>query len=247
MSYSSPYESPASPSGYASDGEIRKVSVDPIGLLKRGKELLGDQYWVFLLITWLAVIIGSMVPFGIVLGPLMVGVHLCMKEREQGKQVELGTMFSGFDRFVDAFVAVLLQMVISFVLMIPAVIVIGIGVAILAAFGENGNEITAGIGVIGIVILVPLIVIVALLSYMPSVFCFQLIADRGVTGLQAVALSFKAAWKNLLGLIFFQIVVGIISALLSLLCFFPVIFFFPIAMAAMFVLYRDIFPVQQGM
>ena len=246
MSYSSPYESPVSPSGYVSDGEIRKVPIDPIGLLKRGKELLGEQYWVFLLITWLAVIIGSMVPFGIVLGPLMVGVYLCMKEREQGKQVELGTMFSGFDRFVDAFVAVLLQMVISFVLMIPAAIVIGIGIAILAAVGDNGNEVAAGIGVLGIVILIPLIMIVALLSYMPSVFCFQLIADRGMTGLQAVALSFKAAWKNLFGLIIFQIVVGVISALLSLLCFFPVIFFFPIVMAAMYVLYRDIFPMQQN-
>lgn len=246
MSYSSPYESPASPSGYVSDGEIRKVPIDPIGTLKRGKELLGEQYWLFLVITWLAVIIGSMVPFGIVLGPLMVGVYLCMKEREQGKQVELGTMFNGFDRFIDALIAMLLQMAISFVLMIPVAIIVGIGVAILTAVGGNGNEMATGIGIVGILILVPVILIVALLAYLPSVFCFQLIADRGVTGLQAITLSFKAAWKNLVGLIVFQIVVGIISALLSILCFVPVIFFFPIVMAAAFVLYRDIFPAQAG-
>lgn len=246
MSYSSPYESPVSPSGYASDGEIRKVPIDPIGLLKRGKELLGDQYWLFLAITWLAVIIGSMVPLGIVMGPLMVGVYLCMKERERGNQVELGTMFSGFDRFIDALVAMLLQMAISFVLIIPLGIIIGIGAAILAAVGDNGNEMAAGIGVAGILILVPVILIVALLAYLPSVFCFQLIADRNVTGLQAITLSFKAAWKNLFGLIIFQLVVGIISALLSILCFVPVIFFFPIVIAAAFVLYRDIFPAQSG-
>ena len=247
MSYSSPYESPASPSGYVSDGDIRKVPIDPIGLLKRGKELLGDQYWLFLAITWLAVIIGSMVPFGIVMGPLMVGVYLCMKEREQGKQVELGTMFNGFDRFVDAFVAVLLQMVISFVLVLPIAIVLGIGASILAAVGNNGNEVAAGIGILGFVVLIPVIFIVALLAYMPSVFCFQLIADRGVTGLQAITLSFKAAWKNLFGLIIFQIVVGIISAVLSMLCFIPVLFFFPIVLAAAFVMYRDIFPPPQSM
>ncbi|MCU0713038.1 MAG: hypothetical protein MUC43_13335 [Pirellula sp.] len=246
MSYSSPYESPASPSGYLSEGEIRKVPIDPIGLLKRGKELLGDQYWLFLAITWLAMIIGSMVPFGIVMGPLMVGVYLCMKEREQGKQVELGTLFTGFDRFIDALIAMLLQIAISFVLIIPVGIIIGIGAAILAAVGDNGNDMAAGIGIVGILVLVPVILIVALLAYLPSVFCFQLIADRGVTGLQAITLSFKAAWKNLFGLIIFQIVVGIISALLSILCFVPVIFFFPIVMAAAFVLYRDIFPAQSG-
>jgi uncharacterized membrane protein len=223
------------------------VPIDPIGLLKRGKELLGDQYWLFLAISWLAVIIGSMVPFGIVMGPLMVGVYLCMREREQGKQVEMGTMFSGFDRFVDAFIAVLLQMVISFVLVLPIAILFGIGVAILGAVGNNGNEMATGIGILGIVVLLPVILIVALLAYMPSVFCFQLIADRGVTGLQAITLSFKAAWKNLFGLIIFQIVVGIISAVLSMLCFIPVLFFFPIVLAAAFVMYRDIFPSPHSM
>jgi uncharacterized membrane protein len=244
MSYSSPYESPASHVGFVNDDEIRKVSIDPIGLLRRGKDLLGDQYWLFLVVCWLAVIIGSMVPFGIVMGPLMVGVYLCLREREQGKPFELGTLFNGFERFIDAFIAVLLQLVIGFVVLIPVIVALIIVAFVIVAAENNATDIAAVAGVVGGIVLVPLIFITVLLAYLPSVFCFQLIADRGVTGLQAIMLSIKAAWKNLFGLILFQIVVGIISAILSMLCFFPVVFFFPIAVSAAFVLYRDIFQPQ---
>ena len=48
------------------DPEIacRRVSLQPIELLKSAKEMLGEQYWLFVGITFLGAIIGSAVPLG---------------------------------------------------------------------------------------------------------------------------------------------------------------------------------------
>ena len=78
------------------------MSFAPIALYKRSYALLGEQYWLFFGITLVGIFLGSLVPFGILMGPMMVGIYMCFADRERGKQVEFGTLFKGFDQFANS-------------------------------------------------------------------------------------------------------------------------------------------------
>ena len=84
---------PSVPQITADDLEIRKVDVRPIALLKAGKNFLGDRYGLFLGITVVGILIGSVVPLGILLGPMMVGIYLCFLIHERGEKVEFADLF----------------------------------------------------------------------------------------------------------------------------------------------------------
>jgi hypothetical protein len=46
-------------------GSYQKVSVAPLALLKQSLALMGDQYWLFLGITFVGMLIASLAPMGI--------------------------------------------------------------------------------------------------------------------------------------------------------------------------------------
>ncbi len=100
-----------------------KVKVRPIQLLQRSFEMIRGEYWLFLGITFVGLLIGSLVPFGILLGPMMVGIFLCFVQRQQTGRTEFGTLMKGFDQFLDAFVATLIMVAASVAVMIPLLVV----------------------------------------------------------------------------------------------------------------------------
>ncbi len=210
----------------------RSVSIDPIGLLKRSYALMGDQYWLFVGIAFVGVLLGSLVPFGILLGPMMVGIYLCFIDRERGKQVEFGTLFKGFDQFANALIATLIMVGISLVAIVPVGILMMIALVV-----TNGS----GLEVVVFLLFYLLIFVVMILVYVPFLFVFQLIADRGLTGPQALSLSFKAMKANFVGCIGLVFVMAIFSVLASMACYFPVFLLMPISLGALFLAYRDIF------
>jgi hypothetical protein len=53
-----------------------RKAVDPVACIKAGWELVKPQYWLFVGMTFVAFFIGSAVPFGILMGPLMCGIYL---------------------------------------------------------------------------------------------------------------------------------------------------------------------------
>jgi hypothetical protein len=112
MSQFNPYEPTQSRIG-ADPNSPRQVSINPIDLYKRSLALMGDQYWLFVGMTFLAMLIGSVVPFGILMGPMFVGLYLCFKEREEGRRVEFGKLFQGFDEFVNSLIVTLILIVVS--------------------------------------------------------------------------------------------------------------------------------------
>lgn len=61
------------------DEEIvaQKVPLRPIELLKEGRQLVGEQYWLFVGITFVGMLVGNAVPMAILLGPMMCGIYLC--------------------------------------------------------------------------------------------------------------------------------------------------------------------------
>jgi uncharacterized membrane protein len=204
---------------------------------------MGDQYWLFVAMTFLAILIGSVVPFGILMGPMFVGLYLCFKEREEGRRVEFGKLFQGFDEFVNSLVVTLILIAVSLVVIIPCYIIGGIGMfAILGPGQGNGPPQVNPAALLGILFgLVLLISLASLAIYVPFVFAYQLVADRKMGGGQACSMSFKASLKNLVGVLLFIIFTTIVSMLAAMLCYLPAFLVMPISFGALWILYRDVF------
>lgn len=239
---------PYSPTQQVTDqqADIRKVSVQPIQLIRRGHALLGDQYWLFLGITLVAILIGSAVPFGLIMGAMMTGIYLCYIERERGRQVEFATLFKSFDQFVDTLLAWLVMLAVSMAVIIPfmilvfALVMFPIIQSAQTAAANNAPPPQPDFPII-IFVLYPVMIIVNVAITLPFIFVFQLIADRKVKAMEAVKLSFRGVWKNLLGIIWFFVVLMFISMILTLMCYIPALLFMPISFGAMYLLYRDIY------
>ncbi len=231
MSHANPFSPPATSLPPSMDLPPT-VTIDPIGLYKRSYALMGDQYWLFVGITLVGVVIGSLIPFGILLGPMMVGIYLCFMDRERGQKVEFATLFKGFDHFANALIAMLIMIGVAMAAIIPLYILMAV-----AFIATNGS----GMELLILLFFVALIFVVAMLIYLPFLFVFQLVAERGLTGPQAVGLSFKAMKANLVGCVFLLLVMGVFSLLATMACYFPAILLMPISFGALFLAYRDIF------
>src|SRR5678816_1664037 len=71
--------------------------VQPMACLRGGYDLVRSQYWLFVGMALVAIIVGSVVPFGILMGPMMCGLYLAMFRKHRGESVEFGILFKGFD------------------------------------------------------------------------------------------------------------------------------------------------------
>ncbi len=229
----------------ANEFGIKKVQIRPIELIKRSHALLGDQYWLFFGISLLAILVGSAVPMGIIMGAMMVGIYLCFIHREQGIRVELSTLFKGFDYFLESFLAMLVLLGVSLAVVLPFMIIAFVMVFMMSmdnmGNGQQGPaQMRPGI-LIGFVVMYPLMIMASLLATLPFIFVFQLIVDRNLKAMTAVRLSIKGVRKNMFGVIWFYLVLMFVSMLLALMCYVPAILFMPVSFGAMYLLYRDIY------
>ena len=91
--------------------EFSRKAVEPVACIKAGWSLIRNQYWLFVGLSVVGVLIGSVVPFGILMGPMMCGIYLVLLEHMRGRPIEFGMLFKGFDYFVESLIATLLQFV----------------------------------------------------------------------------------------------------------------------------------------
>src|SRR6516162_3705074 len=103
--------------------EFTRGAIRPFQCLSDGWQLIKDRYWLFLGITVVGVLIGSLAPLGILMGPCMCGIHYCMIRQQEGKSVEFGMLFKGFDYFVQSLIATLIMLIPMMILIIPFYIV----------------------------------------------------------------------------------------------------------------------------
>lgn len=247
MSDPNPYAPTRSTVEYDEAG-IRAVEIRPLQLMKRGYDLIADEYWLFLAITFFGLTLASVTPLGLLTGPMMVGIFLCYAECEQGQRVDFTTLFRGFEYLVESVLAWLILLVAGMIVMIPLLAVIGIILwTWLTATAPGGNAPAARFPW-ELVAIYPLIGIANFAIMLPMLFVFPLIGDREVSSWQAVKMSCLGLVKNLLGVILFVFVLSFISILLTLMCYLPGVLFLPIMFGAVFVLYQDIYqPSEIGM
>jgi uncharacterized membrane protein len=222
--------------------EFRRNVVQPVECIKAGWDLIRNQYWLFVGISAVGFIIGSFVPLGILMGPMMCGIYLSLFQCRRGRPVEFGTLFKGFDYFVDSLIATLLHMIPMVVIFVPSYIIFYIGFFLVLS--QRGGEPDAGtmLGFFGIFAIFWLVLIVILIVVSVAfTFAYPLIVDRRLTGLDAVKLSIKAAMANFWRLLGLLLLTGLLSFVGVLFCYVGIFLVLPISFAAIAMAYEQVF------
>jgi len=222
--------------------DFRVGVIRPIECFQEGWELIKDQYWLFFGITIVGMLIGGLVPFGIILGAMICGVYYCLFQKAAGQRVSFDGLFKGFEYFGPS-------LIVTLFLMVPAVILwtlvyIPILIIQISATNRRGGVdpdilfpmlIGTGIGVFVIGIILACI-------HALIMFAYPLIVERRLSGIAAFKLSARAVFANLggvVGLILCEFALGLIGYLILCVGLYLV---FPIMFAGVFVAYRKVFP-----
>jgi uncharacterized membrane protein len=197
-------------------------------------------------------LIAGLVPMAVMQGPMMCGIFLCYRQQGRGEPVVFETLFKGFDRFLESFIAALLMMAASLVFVLPLVfglVFSGLALGFFAAAGASGGSHGAEGAAMGLVILLAvvgflLIMLASVLINLLFCFTFPLIADRGLSGLEAVKLSLRAAWANLWGLLGLGLAVFALSLVGLCFCYIGAFFVMPITFGVHWIAYERVFGLQ---
>jgi uncharacterized membrane protein len=219
--------------------DFRTGTVAPMECLKEGWETIKDQYWLFLGLTVVTMLIGGAVPI-VLVGPMMCGLYLCIFTRMRGEAVDFGLLFKGFDYFMQGLIAAAIQTLPVFVLVV-------IGDIFFFAFTftvlpHTHGEPPPAIFWLGLVIFVLIMMIVSLIVHSVFMFSYPLIVDRKLSGWDAVKTSYRAALQNLGGVVGLILLNAGLSILGVLACYVGVFLVMPVSFASYAAAYRRVFP-----
>ncbi len=225
--------------------DFRSGVIKPVECIKEGWALIKDQYWLFFGISLVGILVGGVVPI-VLLGPMMVGIFLCLLQRLRNEPIEFGLLFKGFDQFVPGLVVTVLKMIPIFILLIPYYIFVIVMMATAMPRGgvetpdQARNFVMSIFGFEMIFFLVIMVVSITIEIFF--MFAYPLVADRKLSGLDAVKISFRAGKANfggILGLMLLNALLGFVGVLC---CFIGVYFYLPVAFASQAVAFRRVFP-----
>lgn len=216
-------------------GQIKAIEV-----YKEAWAIMKPEFWPIFGIVIIGMLVGGIIPI-IVMGPMMIGVFMCLLDKADGNPASFDKLFKGFDQWASGLVIALIIMVPVFVF----IIVVYIPMIMMSIYGHqmSQDELLPFIG--GVLLLELVLGIVMTLLHSLLIFAFPLIADKRIGGVAAAKLSARAAWANkggIAGLFGVGIVVVIIGY--ALLCV-GVYLALPVIMMATTVAYRKVFPSEQ--
>ena len=229
--------------------EFRRGVVAPLECIREGWELIREQYWPFLLVSFVGGTLGGVFPI-LLIGPMTVGIFLSLQKLQRDLPVDFWTLFKGFKWFVPSLVVSVLKMILTLIVivivLIPYYILLFRMMAVMIPNGQNPSPEESQQFLwlfIGFEIIFLLLVIsVGLLMEIFFMLAYPLLADHRMSGMAAVKLSLRAGKANaggILGLLMLNVLFGIVGLLC---CIVGVCFYLPIAFASQAVAYRRIFP-----
>jgi hypothetical protein len=213
-------------------GQIHAVEI-----YKESWAVLKPEFWPIFGIVIIGMLVGSVVPI-VVMGPMMIGVFMCLLDKADGKPASFDKLFKGFDQWGAG-------LVIALIIMVPVfafIIIVYIPMIMMSIYGHrlSQDELLPFIG--GVLLLELLLGIVMTILHSLLIFAFPLIADKRIGGFAAAKLSAKAAWANKGGIAgLFGVGILVILAGYALLCV-GVYLALPVIMMATTVAYRKVFP-----
>jgi hypothetical protein len=229
---------------------FRRKAVEPVECIKGGWDLIKNQYWLFVGMTVVGILIGSAVPLGILLGPMMCGLYLTFFKARRREPIEFAMLFKGFDFFGPSLVATLLHIIPIIAIVLPAYLLfyVSMFVSMAAAQGSGGDPnpaaflgVMAGFGFFWIVVLIVVVII-----SIGFTFAYPLIVDRKLQGFDAVKLSFRAALANFWRLLGMMLLTSLMSIAGVLACYVGMFLVMPIAYAAIAKAYEQVFGLYDG-
>jgi len=229
---------------------FRRKVVEPTRCISDAWAMVKDQYWLFVGMCAVGLLIGGAVPLGILTGPMMCGLYMSFFAKRRRQPFEFSTLFKGFDYFGPSLVATLLHMVPILAIVIPAYLlfyvsmIVSMGVA--AQSGDNAAP-AAFMGVMGFFILfwVAMMIIIIFIS-IGFTFAYPLIVDRKLSGLDAIKWSFKAAMANFWRLLGMYLLTGLMAMGGLVLCYVGIFLVFPIMYGAIAIAYERVFGLSEG-
>jgi uncharacterized membrane protein len=227
---------------------FRRGAVEPVECIKAGWELVRDQYWLFVGMCAVAMIVGSAVPLGILMGPMMCGLYLVFFSKRRGLPIEFGMLFKGFDYFGNSVVAALLHVIPIMAIIIPAYIFLYISMiaAVAAGSAADSGPLTGLMFVFVILIFYVVVVGAVIIISIVFMFAYPLIVDRGLPGFEAVKWSFKAGLANFWRLLGLSLLGGLLGLGGALLCYIGILLVFPITLSSIAVAYEQVFGLNEG-
>jgi len=226
--------------------DFRSRVIQPVECLKEGYALIKDQYWLFLGIAVVGLLIGGAVPV-VLIGPMMFGIHLCLLQRMRGGQVEFADLFKGFDYFMPSLIASLIQFVPIIILIIPVYIVMIILFMMMGATQQRGGDPAMALGMMVVMFCIVLVaMVIAVLIQAFFIFMYPLIVDKKLSGLDAVKTSINAAKANMGGVIGLTLLNTVLTFVGVLCCYVGAFAVMPVSMASYAVAYRKVFPETFG-
>ena len=226
---------------------FRRNVVEPMECIKGGVEIIKSQYWLFVGMTLVGILIGSAVPLGILLGPMMCGLYLTFFKARRGEPIEFSMLFKGFDYFGPSLVATLLHIIPIVAIVLPAYLLFYVSIFVsMAAQGNDPNPgamlgVMAMFGVFWLVVVV-IIVIISI----GFTFAYPLIVDRRLQGFDAVKLSFRAALANFWRLLGMTLLTSLLGLVGMLACYVGAFLVMPIGYAAISKAYEQVFGLSDG-
>jgi hypothetical protein len=228
---------------------FRRGVIRPVQCLNEGWRLIKDQYGLFLGITIVGVLIASVVPLGILAGPMICGIYYCLFRHFRGRPVKFEMLFKGFDHFLQSLIATLLMAIPALVILVPAYIILIVSmmanmpapaVAAPGAPPPPPPGLPPGFfAAFGGFYLVMLLVIIVLQIFF--FFTYPLIVDKKMSGVQAVGTSVRAAMGNFGGILGLVLLIFLLNFVGSLACCIGQFFVMPLHYAAIAVAYRQVF------
>jgi hypothetical protein len=223
------------------DTSFNYGAVAPVECLKTGWATIKDQYWLFLGMTLVTMLIGGAVPI-VLIGPMMCGLYMCLLGRMRGESIEFGLLFKGFDYFVPGLIAAAIQTVpVLLIVLVADGFFFSFMFAVVPREGPRSDG-PPPIFFVGVAMFVLVVMIVSLIIQAMFLFAYPLIVDRKLSGWEATKASYNASLKNLggvVGLIFLNAGLSIVGVLC---CYVGVFLVMPVTFAAQAAAFRQVFP-----
>jgi hypothetical protein len=232
--------------------DYRKAAIRPADCLRGGWEVVKDRYWLFVGIVSVGLVIGSLAPLGLFMGPMVCGIYACLLARMRGAEISFRTLFGGFEHFVQSFVATLIQIVPIMAMMVPVnlLLVLLFLKRLMVRMPQPYPRLAEMLGPseMALVVVAATLVIFLLSVFFGTFFMFSypLIVDRRLSGWQSVKLSARASRENFGGAAALMAVTTLVSVVGSLVCYVGGLLVTPVTLAAWAVAYRSVFPADGG-
>jgi uncharacterized membrane protein len=229
---------------------FRRKVVEPTRCIGEAWAMVKDQYWLFVGMCAVGLLIGGAVPLGILTGPMMCGLYMSFFATRRRQPFDFSTLFKGFDYFGPSLVATLLHMIPIMVIVVPAYLFFYVSMIVSMGVASQSSENAAPFAVFGVfgmfILMWIFIVLVIIFISIGFTFTYPLIVDRKLSGIDAIKWSFKGAMANFWRLLGMTLLTGLLGLGGIVLCYVGIFLVFPIIYGSIAIAYEKVFGLSEG-